>query len=88
MQDEGDPAPSGEAARDQVGRCKVSWTVLDISFQTAEFHLSITSAALGKRGPVITAWPRHRRALSDQQSDPVDQGWPSSLLISGKLCAC
>lgn len=53
MQDEGDPAPSGEAARDQVGQPKVSQMVPDISFYTAEFQLSITSAVLSRRKPVV-----------------------------------
>ena len=63
MQAEGHPAPSGEAARDQVGHPKVSRTMPDISFRTAEFHLSITPAALSRHKPVVTAWPQHRRAL-------------------------
>lgn len=63
MQDEGDSAPSAEATRDQVGHTEVSQTVLDISFQIAEFHLSITAAALSRCKPVITTWPQCRRAL-------------------------
>lgn len=63
MQDEGDLTPSGGAARDQVGHPKVSQMVPDVSFQTAEFHPSITPAAPSRHNPVITAWPQRRRAL-------------------------